>query len=225
MRQARYNLRLVRRWTLVLLVAVVSAGSAGRAEAVVAMGPYLDFSSGNGTFKWDSDNKDFDVDMNSGAFGFALDSSKGDQSNFSYRLNVGIERQNLKDQSDVNMKMGGGVLENVFAFAMIRQPEMRWWVGPLLRIGYYGGESDEYHNTDGDRCKTESNLVEFGVGVATGINLKIGPHIYLAPSAGVRFIGVAGTGTIKNLDLHSQYDDDFSGNLTSFFANFSLLFD
>lgn len=210
---------------LALLGTVILAASVDNAEAVVAMGPYLDISSGSGNLEWDSDHSEFDVDASGGGVGFALDSTRGDQANFNYRLNVGFEGQNLKDETDLKMKMGGIVVENIFGFAIMRQPDMRWWAGPLLRIGFYSGETDDYYDTYGDRSKTEADLFEFGVGVATGITLKIGPHIYLAPSAGVRFIGISGTGTVKNFDLHSQYEDDLSGNLTNLFVNFSLMFD
>lgn len=210
---------------LALLGTVILAASVDNAEAVVAMGPYLDISSGSGNLEWDSDHSEFDVDASAGGVGFALDSTRGDQANFNYRLNVGFEGQNLEDETDLKMKMGGIVVENIFGFAIMRQPDMRWWAGPLLRIGFYSGETDDYYDTYGDRSKTEADLFEFGVGVATGITLKIGPHTYLAPSAGVRFIGISGTGTVKNLDLHSQYEDDLSGNLTNLFVNFSLMFD
>jgi len=223
MRHTKRTTRPVR--NLTLLCAVMLASSVGQAEAVVAMGPYLDFSSGSGKLEWDSDNSDFDVDTASAAVGLSLDATRGEQANFNYRLNIAIEGQNLKDESDVTMKMGGIILENVFGFALISKPDMRWWIGPLLRFALYSGETDDYHNSYGERCKTEANLFEYGAGMATGITLKVGPHAYLAPSAGVRFIGTSGTGTIKNLDLHSQYDDDFSGNLTNFFVYFSLLFD
>jgi hypothetical protein len=211
--------------SLALLGATISGISAGRAEAALAMGPYLDVSSGTGTFEWDRDNYEFDVDSSSAAAGFTLNSPPTDRSTFNYRLNVGVEGQNLKDEYDTTMEMGGIALDNVFGFALVRQRDFRWWAGPLVRIGFYSGETDEHYDRYGDRYKTEVDLFEFGIGVATGINLQVGPHTYLAPSAGIRYIGASGTGTVKNLDLHTQYDDDLSGNTTNIFVNFSLLYD
>lgn len=225
MRQAKGKASLGRILTLALTIATMLGISAGRAEAATAMGPYFNLSSGSGTLEWDSDNFDFDVDTNSVAAGFALDSAPTGQSTFNYRLNVGLEGQELEDDYNETLEMGGLVIENVFGFALVHHQDFRWWAGPLLRIGFYSGETDEHYDTFGDRYKTEADLFEFGVGLATGINLRIGPHTYLAPSAGIRFIGVSGSGTVKNLDLHTQYDDDLTGDMTNVFVNFSLLFD
>lgn len=225
MRQAKGKAHLARLLALALSLATILGIPAGRAEAAVAMGPYFDLSSGSGTFEWDSDNYEFDVDTGSGAVGFALDSGPTGPKTFNYRLNIGLERQDLDDEYDNTLEMGGLVIENVFGFALVRGQDFRWWAGPLVRIGFYSGETDEHYDSYGDRYKTEADLVEFGVGLATGINLRIGPHTYLAPSAGVRFIGVSGEGTVKNLDLHTQYEDDLTGDLTTLFVNISLLFD
>lgn len=211
--------------TLALLGAIFLGIYAGRAEAAVAMGPYLDLSSGSGTFEWDSDNYEFDVDSSSASVGFALDSTRSEYANFNYRLNIGIEGQALDDEYDSTIEMGGIVIDNIFGFALVRERDFRWWAGPSVRIGFYSGETDEQYDSYGDRYKTEVDLFEFGIGVATGISVRVAPHTYLAPSAGIRFIGASGTGTVKNYDRHSQYDDDLSGNTTNVFVNFALLFD
>lgn len=224
MRQIKGRMRLGRILIMALMCFAILGISVGRGEAKVSMGPYFDFSSGSGTFEWDSDGIEFDVDSRNAAVGFALDSTT-DHSIFNYRLNIGIERQDLEDEYGDTLEMGGIVFDNVFGFAMVRQQNFRWWAGPLVRIGFYSGETDDYYDTYGDRSKTEVDLFEFGIGVATGINLRVGPHTLLAPSAGIRFIGASGTGTFKNFDLHTQYDDDLSGGMTNFFVNFSLLFD
>lgn len=225
MSQAKGRLLLGRTLTLALVCAAILWIPAGRAEAALAMGPYLDLSSGDGTFEWDSQWNDFDVDSRSGAIGFALDSAPTGPANFNYRLNVGLERQDLEDEFGDTLEMGGFVVESVFGFALVRQQDFRWWVGPLVRIGFYSGETDVYYDSNGDRSRTEADLVEFGIGIATGINFRIGPHAYLAPSVGIRFIGAAGEGTVKNFDRHTQFEDDLSGNTTNVFVNLSLLFD
>lgn len=210
---------------LALLGVTLLGTPAGRAEAATAIGPYLDAANGTGTFEWDSDNFDFDVDSGSGAVGFVLDTAPAGAANFNYRLNIGLEGQNLEDENGATLEMGGVSFENIFGFALVRQRDFRWWAGPLVRIGFYSGETDDQYNSYGDRYKTEADLFEFGVGFATGINFRIGPHAYLAPSAGVRYIGAGGEGTVKNFDLHTQEEDDLSGHLTSVFVNLSLLFD
>lgn len=225
MRQAKGRLLPGRILALALLCVTILGVSAGRAKAALAMGPYFDLSSGDGSFEWDSDNFDFDVDSRGAAIGFALDSAPTGPANFNYRLNIGLERQDLEDEFDDTLEMGGFVVESVFGFALVRQQDFRWWVGPLVRIGFYSGETDDYYDSNGDRSRTEADLVEFGIGIATGINFRIGPHAYLAPSAGIRFIGAAGEGTVKNFAQHTQFEDDLSGDMTNVFVNLSLLFD
>lgn len=210
---------------MALLCAGILLSHGGRAEAAVAMGPYLDLSGGSGTFEWDSDNFEFDVDSSGGAIGFALDSAPSYRSYFNYRLNIGLESQDLEDEYGDTLEMGGVVVENVFCFAVVDEPDFRWWAGPLVRIGFYSGETDDYYDSLGDRHRTEADLFEFGVGLATGFNVRVGPNTYLAPSAGIRFIGASGSGTDKNLDQRTQFEDDLEGNLTTLFVNFSLLFD
>lgn len=225
MRQAEGRMGLGRIVSLVLLGAAIMGIFVNRAGAAVVMGPYLDVSSGSGTFEWDSDNYEFDVDSGSAAIGFALDSTRGEYANFNYRLNVGFEGQNLEDEYGATIEMGGIVCENVFGFTLVRERGFRWWAGPLVRIGFYSGETDEEYNYYGDRYKTEVDLFEFGVGVATGINVWVAPHTYFAPSAGIRFIGASGSGTVKNYDLRTQHDDDLSGSTANLFLNLTLLFD
>jgi len=209
---------------LALLGAIVLAAAADRAGAA-ALGAYVDYASGTGTYQWDSDKYDFDADSSSGAIGFAVNNAPTAPANFNYRLNIGIESLNLKDNYDSSLKMGGIAVENVFGLALVRERDFRWWAGPLLRIGFYSGETDDYRGRYGDRYKTEADLVEFASGFATGINLRIGRNAYLAPSAGIRYAKISGTGTIKNLDYHTQYKDDFSGHSTNFYLNCSLFYD
>lgn len=225
MKKAEEWVTLARNLAVVLFGTSLLAFSAVRAEAKVAMGPYLDLGSGSGSFEWDSDSFSFDVDSSCGAVGFALDSTASEISPYNYRLNIGLERQKQKDDYGETMDMGGLVIENVFGFALMRDRGLHWWAGPLLRIGFYKGETDTYYGSSGDRYQLDTDLLEFGVGVATGINVRVGPHTVLSPSAGIRFIGASGTGTIKNLDLRSQYEDDLSGSTTNLFVNFALLFD
>ncbi len=194
---------------------------ADRAEAV-SMGPYLDISSGSGSYEWDTSIVEFDVDTRATAIGFALDTAT-DQSNFNYRLNIGFEGQELEDEDNVTLDLNGITFENVFGFAFIQQPDLRWWAGPLIRIGFYSGDSDTYYYA-GTPYKTEFDFFHFGFGVATGVNLKVSNNVVLAPSAGLRFIGASGTGTDINLDTNARYKDDLSGNSTNLFVNFAVLF-
>lgn len=211
--------------TLLLVAALLLFLGSG-AVAGVSMGPYVDLAGGSGEMEWDDAGGTWDVDAGSGAIGFALDTAPLGPSRFSYRLNVGLEAQTLEDDAGVEMELGGLVVENVFGFAILNKPNLRWWAGPLVRFGFYSGETDPYYDF-GDRYETEADLFEFGIGAITGLNIPVGKSkkIILAPSAGVRFIGIGGEGTVTNLDTGTSYTDDLSGGITTAFINFALLFD
>ncbi len=193
-----------------------------RAEAV-SMGPYLDISSGSGTYEWDNSFVEFDVDTSSTAIGFALDTATTDQSNFNYRLNIGFEGQELEDEFNETLDLNGITFENVFGFAFVQQPNLRWWGGPLIRFGFYSGDTDTYYDF-GTPYKTEYDFFHFGIGVVTGVNFKVSDNVVLAPSIGLRSIGAAGTGTEINLNTNARYAEDISGNSTNLFVNFAVLF-
>ncbi len=192
----------------------------------VGIGPYIDFSGGSGTFEYDSDNYEFDVDTGTGAIGLALDTDPTGRSYFSYRLNIGYERQDLEEDYDITWKMRGLAVENVFAFAVARGPNMRWWVGPLVRFGFYSGDTDDYYYFySGDRYKSEADLFEFGIGVATGVNIRVSRNLVLAPSAGFRFIGASGDRYRDRSQYRERFEEDLTGNFSTAFINFALLFE
>ncbi len=218
-----------------LIVALVLSFSSA-AVAGVGIGPYVDLAGGSGEMEWDTagngwgnvgfNTETWDVDAGSGAIGFVLDTAPTGPGAFNYRLNVGLESQTLEDSNGIEMQAGGLVIENVFGFALVKKPNLRWWAGPLVRFGFYSGETDDYYYL-GDRTKTEADLFEFGVGAVTGLNIPVGKSkkVILAPSAGVRFIGVGGEGTVTNLDTGTSFNDDISGGISTVFVNFALLFD
>lgn len=208
--------------TMVLMFSYIMAAYPGLAEAV-SVGPYVDLAGGAGTFEWETSTAEFDVDTNSAAVGFALDTSPLGKKNFSYRLNVGFEGQELEDDYGVILDLGGIYMENVFCFTFLKKTNFRWWGGPLVRFGFYSGETETYYYL-GDRYRDEHDYFQFGLGFATGVNIKVGGNVVLAPSTGVRFMGAGGTAEIINLDKNFSYQEDISGGFTNVFVNFALLF-
>lgn len=135
-----------------------------------------------------------------------------------------MAKQEIKDQDDAKKKSYGIYAENIFGFAFIKNEKFRWWGGPLIRIGYYSG--DTYSSRTGTTTiKTELDYAEFGVGAVTGLNFKV-DNVILSPSIGVRRSSWAGEGTTttKTTYSNSTYKEDITGNATNFFANFAVLF-
>jgi hypothetical protein len=206
------------------LLTTVICGSPNPARAV-GIGPYFEFSGGSGEFEWDRSNIEFDVDVGTGSVGLVIDSAPTGGSFFNYRFNIGYERQDLEDDFNTTMELDGLVIENIFGFAVVNQPNMRWWIGPLLRFGFYSGETDAYLDSFGELNRTETDLFEFGIGAAAGINMRVARNLVLAPSAGIRFIGASGEGTVVNYDAGTRIDEDLTGSFSTVFINFALLFE
>jgi hypothetical protein len=180
----------------------------------VAVGPYVDLSKGSGEFEWDGASNTFDIDASSAAVGFVLDTAPTNEGVFNYRLNVGVARQDLDfDVFSVGTtyELTGLAIENVFGFALVREPGLRWWVGPLIDVGFYGGESE-----DGS---TDVGVFELGIGAATGMNFRAGSNVIIAPSIGFRLTGAAGNAE------RAGVEQDFSAGFTTGFVNLAVLFD
>ena len=138
-------------------------------------------------------------------------------------MNVGFEGQEIEDDEGVILDLGGIYMENVFCFAFVQKKDFRWWGGPLVRFGFYSGETDTFYIA-GTPYRQEHDYFQFGIGLATGLNIKVGGNVVLSPSVGLRFIGAGGTAEIINLSTNSRVEEDISGNSTNVFVNFALLF-
>jgi hypothetical protein len=144
---------------------------------------------------------------------------------FNYRLNAGLAAQNIEDDFGFEIEAGGIYAENIFGFALIRDENVRWWLGPLVRVGIYSGETDTF-NTGGGTQQIDFDYIELGIGAVTGLNFNINDRLILAPSLGFRICGFAGTGEINEYvgGVHYYWEEDISGGTTSAFANFAVLF-
>ncbi|MCI5222289.1 MAG: hypothetical protein D3924_06345 [Candidatus Electrothrix sp. AR4] len=166
---------------------------------------------------------EFDIDTNSVAIGFVLDTAPTDQLFFNYRLNIGFEGQEIEDDFNRTLDVNGVIFENVFGFAFVQRQDFRWWAGPLVHIGINSGDRNT-HDDAGIPYKDEYEFFQFGFGGITGVNFKVGDHVTLAPSIGFRFFAVSGTGTLTNLNTNVEYEEDLLGGSTSCFVNLAVLF-
>jgi len=186
----------------------------------VGLGVFVDGSEGSGEAEWDSEFDSWDIDSKTGAVGFVLDTSPTDESVFNYRLNVGFARQELEDENNVELKSNGIYAENIFGFAFIKKENFRWWAGPLVRVGYYSGDTGTVR-TGTNTYRVDLDYAEFGIGAVTGLNFKAG-NVVLSPSVGFRISGYAGEGEIR--DEFGTFTDDIEAHSTNAFANFSVMF-
>ena len=218
------------RWIGVCLCALcLSLGGVQDGHAL-GLGFYGDLAGGGGEAEWDTATQSFDIDLVSGGFGFALDTAAVSEKKFSYRLLLGFEGQTIEDEYDSDLDLGGLVIDNVFAFSLLRRPDVRLWAGPLVRIGFYSGETDTYDIGAGFSEKLEfDSVTEFGIGGVFGANFKVARRMILAPSVGFRYIGGAGEADIIVTDtgtgISSTSNDDLVFAAFTAFINLAVLFE
>jgi hypothetical protein len=173
-------------------------------------GVFLQGSSGSGEFEPDDPyDPKFDIDTETRSFGFVLDTATTDESVFNYRLNVGYSSFTLEDDYGDELDSKGIYADNIFGFALMKSETFRWWLGPSLIVGYYSG----------DDFDVDYSFFEFGVGIVSGMNFKLG-SVILSPSIGVRWNGYGGIFEEKG----TSYEEDFTFNSTVGFLNLALLF-
>lgn len=186
----------------------------------VGLGVFVDGSEGSGEAEWDSEFDSWDIDSTTGAVGFVLDTSPTDESVFNYRLNVGFARQEFEDENNVELESNGIYAENIFGFAFLKKENFRWWGGPLVRLGYYSGDTDTVR-TGTNTYRVDLDYAEFGIGAVTGLNFKAG-NVVLSPSVGFRISGYAGEA--ETHDEFGTFTEDIEAHSTNAFANFAVLF-
>ena len=188
-------------------------------------GFYLEGAGGAGHAKWDDSSGRFDVDSSNFGAGVAFETVPRTNGIFSYRLQAGFDRWDTKDDYDVTLKLKGIVAENFFMFSPVRRPNVRWWVGPVVQIGFYSGETDE--TSDGTNSfKTEADMLQLAVGAATGLRFDM-KQVRICPTLGFKYSAAAGNGrttTYYSGGGSSQYKDDLTITATSLFASVAVLF-
>ncbi|MCI5158972.1 MAG: hypothetical protein D3906_11175, partial [Candidatus Electrothrix sp. AUS1_2] len=160
-------------FVIAMMSTVFSGISAPRAGAF-SMGPYIDISTGSGSLEWDISGEEFDMDMNTAAIGFTLDTAALAPVFFNYRLNVGFEGKELEDEFNTALDLTGITVENIFGFAITQSPYFRWWIGPFFHFGFHSGETDGVVYDDaGIPYEMDYDFAQVGAGFVTGLNFRI----------------------------------------------------
>ncbi|MCC6544372.1 MAG: hypothetical protein IT392_07720 [Nitrospirae bacterium] len=188
------------------------------------MGPYIELGGGSGDWEYEGsqynnwNDSTFNVDTRNAGIGFVLDTSPMDSSVFNYRLNVGLERHDIEFPSGGTIEFNGISVDNTFGISVVRNPNIRFWLGPQVRLAYY----------EGDRNDVDLKLVAFGIGPAAGVNFAMGPKTTISLSGGIRISGYAGQEEFLHYNAYyksnevTTSDINFSGGMV--FFNMSVLF-
>lgn len=184
-------------------------------SSFAAIGIGVELGSGSGTHKSNDFFDEGDVDTSHGNISFVYDSNPYAQnSNFAYRLNIGLEGRDLEGEGGTTLETGALIFDNTFAFTLTKNDKATFWLGPQVRVGFIGGESDQ--KILGEPLETSGFM--FGLGVAVGTNIRTSDNVGIGLSAGIRSVGIAGT------EEWNGYEDDFEIGLGEAFVNACVLF-
>lgn len=181
----------------------------------VGLGVYGGLSSGNSDWTAEDDyGRTWDCERDSGhtEAGLVLDTTVAKDRLFNYRLNLGYQKLGF-EKGNSKLEMEGFVMRHVFGFGVLRNKDVRLWLGPQLSFSWSSGGYEGVSNFD-------VNL--FGVGIAPviGVNFNLGPVVTLALDGGYWFTKYFGTGESTS----TYYDRDYSVSEQTPFVNFSLIF-
>lgn len=119
---------------------------------------------------------DLDFSSNDLNVGFTLDTAVARDRLFNYRLNLDYERGWIDPDTvpglspNAETTSDGVNIENIFGFGVVRRPDLRWWIGPSVRISLARARSVDA----GAAQYYEQPLIAVGAGIVTGVNLHRG---------------------------------------------------
>jgi hypothetical protein len=186
-------------FSLVCILGISSASALG-------LGAYYNQGWGDGEIEYDDDYDDFDIenDYKTRLIGFMLDTNVARDSVFNYRLNIALDEADIKPDRGRGKKYDGYVMEHTFGFGVLRNQNVRLWIGPQINLSYY----------------TEDDFDMFGLGFgpAVGVNIHAGDKVSFTVTSGYKFNFLFGS--VGDDD----YDEDFTGYEGQYYINFGVLF-
>lgn len=129
----------------------------------------LGLSSGSGSEEWDDNDLSqyHDGDREVSNFGFVLDTNTAKNRVFNYRFSL-LAEENTADGGFDFLDMEGIAMTHDFGFSVFRNKVVRLWLGPQLKVGFYGDLSTDSSNTELD-----GDVVGFNFGPAFGVNIHL----------------------------------------------------
>jgi hypothetical protein len=195
---------------LAVLCVLVAVASLQPAHAKVGFGGYV--STEVGSTDWDADDPSGETvngDTGQMGFGFVLDTCPGKEHVFNYRLNVGYETFKSDLDGGGEFKGTGFALDNTFGFAVFRNDRTRVWLGPQIKLSFYGGDD------------VVDKVARFGGGAVVGANFKVGERSTISVSGGFIWSGYGLT--LNHVDVYEDLPD-VTGTGGSFALQVAFLF-
>ncbi len=201
--------------TILLSAFLLAAGSfPGQAHAF-GLGGYASIGGGTAEYEAESAGGTTEVDLDSviKEFGFVMDTNLAMDRLFNYRVNLGYQMVEHENGASP-IELEGFVLNQDFGFAVMRNRNLRLWLGPELQLSYLSGEIDINPNWD-------ITLYGVGLGPVVGMNFNIGRSLTLGLKGGYLFTYRQGDGE-DNSGGGSSFDYEVQEHL--FFVNLAVLF-
>ena len=166
------------------------------AAAALGLGANVTYSYRTGTWAGEDVNlggnstyEDMDFSSNDLGFGFTLDTAVAKDKLYNYRLNINYQHSwfdvSLPEPPTAlteikEFEYDGFEIENIFGFAVMRREDLRWWVGPSIRIS--AGRALLRGN--GGSLVQNVPQLDAGAGLVTGVNLHRGKHLSVGGTFG-----------------------------------------
>lgn len=194
-----------KRFFKICLVTLVTFFSASQAHAFG-----LGFSFGTGSETWSNDagyNGDRDVSN----VGFLIDTAVSLKTVYNYRFTF-MKEENSANGGALDLK--GYSTTHDFCFSLLNTKQIKLWVGPELKAGYY---DDLYLNNSS--VDVSGHATGISVGPAIGVNINLPRVVSFSVTASYHLLG-SYSGDYDIAFTHDSFDVDSHG----FFVNASVIF-
>jgi hypothetical protein len=214
--------------------------------SATGIGPSLQIGDGSGDFSSEEGgciwgicgDTESDIDQaRRWHVGFVIDTAVARDKVFNYRLDFGFGAQNFDLDRDGlisgSLDSKGVTIDNTFGFGVVRNSNVRFWIGPQVHVGFYRGDFEGNQaflgGGFGETENGDTEYFEFGLGPVAGINVHLDNNITLSFTSGLRWNWFSG-----DLETKAHYDsggsfvpsEDFNihGDSTEIYLNMTVLF-
>lgn len=191
--------------TAALALALLLAASQALA---FGFGAWLGFEGGTGEIDPEV-GRTYEVAARGWGGGFTFDTNPMTKDFFSYRLNLGVQAVTFEPDRGQAQDGVAYFIDNVFTFTLSSDGTARYWLGPMVRFAGYSFDEEG----------VETDMSDFGAGLAGGFSYMMYPHLVASPSLGAVYNFLNGTSKGAGGDV------DLSGDVITFYARVDFLYD
>ncbi len=183
------------------VAAVFALAGVTHAAAGTAVGFYFDGATGIGQMDFESKNNT-DTDMFSKGLGVVFDTNLNGEKAMGWRIGAGFESYTLELDNGGDVDVDGLTVTGVMAFPLKKSGNVRLWLGPEAKFGFYSGNFSGYTGSNVD-------LYTGGIGGRFGANIFPNPEGKFAISVS---IGLRADGHYAQHDNHDDTDEGLGWN-------------